>query len=378
MAASKVTPWEVSGTVDYDKLIKDFGTKPIDAELKAKLEKLAGESHLFLRRGFYFSHRDLDLILKDYESGKGFYLYNGVATGGEMHVGHLISFIFAKWLQDKFRVNYYIQIPDEEKFLFKRELKWEGAQKRATENALHLAALGFDPDKTFIFRNTEYIEHMYPIAMKVAKKINYSTVKAVFGFEDQSNIGMLFYPALQITPTFFEKKRCIIPAGIDQDNYWRPQRDIAESLGHYKTAAVHNKFLPPLTGVTGKMSASAKETAIYLSDDEKTVKNKIMKYAFSGGKATIEEHRKLGGNPDVDVAYQWLSILFEEDDRKLKKIHDDYKSGKLLTGELKQILIDKINAFLGEHRKKMEIAKPLLEKYMYTGKLAKEMWGKKF
>ncbi|MBU4246579.1 MAG: tryptophan--tRNA ligase [Nanoarchaeota archaeon] len=374
MVVQKVTPWEVEGTVDYDKLIKEFGTKPVDAQLKAKIEKITGESNIFMRRGFYYSHRDMDLILKDYESGKGFFLYNGIATGGEIHIGHLISFIFAKWLQDKFKVNYYIQIPDEEKFLFKQNLNWEDMQNRAMENALHLAALGFDPDRTFMFRNTEYIKQMYPIAMKVAKKVNYSTVKAVFGFNDQSNIGMIFYPALQIVPTFFENKRCLIPAGIDQDNYWRPQRDIAESLGGCKTAAMHNKFLPPLTGISGKMSASAKDTAIYLSDDEKTVKQKVMKYAFSGGQPTVEEHRKLGGNPDIDVSFQWLSILFEEDDKKLEQIREDYKSGKLLSGEMKQILIEKLNAFLREHKKKKENAKALAEKIMYSGKLAQAMW----
>ncbi len=372
----KVTPWEVEGKIDYDKLIKEFGTRPITDELAKKTEKLAGNSHIFIRRRFFFSHRDLDTVLKDYEAGKGFFLYTGRSPGGEMHIAHLIPFILCKWLQEAFKVNLYIQIPDEEKFLFKSDLDYETVQKKTEEDLLHIAALGFDPDRTFLFRNTEYLKQMYPVALKIAKKTTFSTAKAVFGFTNDANIGMIFYPAMQIVPTFFEKKRCLIPCGIDQDNYWRIQRDIAESLGYYKTAAIHNKFLPPLTGIEGKMSASQKETAIYLSDDEKTVKNKIMKYAFSGGRATIEEHRKLGGNPDVDVAYQWLSILFEEDDKKLKAIHDDYKSGKLLTGELKQLLVDKINAFLREHKKKMEGAKPLLQEYMYNGKLAKEMWGR--
>jgi len=71
------------------------------------------------------------------------------------------------------------------------------------------------------------------------------------------------------------------------------------------------------------------------------VKKKIMKHAFSGGRISIEEHRKLGGNPDVDVSFQWLYYFFEPDDKKIKQIHDDYKSGKMLTGELKQYLIDK-------------------------------------
>ena len=75
---------------------------------------------------------------------------------------------------------------------------------------------------------------------------------------------------------------------------------------------------------------------------------KIKRYAFSGGRETIKEHREKGGNPDVDVSYQYLRMFFEPDDKKLKQIYDDYKSGKLLTGELKEILIEKINSFLKE------------------------------
>jgi len=45
----------------------------------------------------------------------------------------------------------------------------------------------------------------------------------------------------------------------------------------------------------------------------------ILKYAFSGGRGTVEEHRKLGGNTEVDVSYQYLSF-FLEDDAKLEQI----------------------------------------------------------
>jgi len=69
---------------------------------------------------------------------------------------------------------------------------------------------------------------MYPVSIKIAKKLNFSEVRATFGFDNSSNIGIIFYPALQIAPTMFEKRRCLIPAGIDQDPYWRLQRDIAE------------------------------------------------------------------------------------------------------------------------------------------------------
>ena len=101
-----------------------------------------------------------------------------------------------------------------------------------------------------------------------------------------------------------------------------------------------------------------------MTDSEKEVETKIKKYAFSGGKDTLEEHRKHGGNPDIDVSFQYLKFFFEPDDKKLQKIHDDYKSGKMLTSELKEILIEKINAFLKEHQKKREKAKKEVGKFL--------------
>ncbi len=375
---AEVTPWEVSGEVGYDKLVADFGTRKIDAPLRSHIEKLAGGTNVMLNRGFFFSHRDMDLVLKDYESKKGFFLYTGRGPSGPMHIGHLIPLIFTRWLQERFGVNLYIEVTDDEKFVCKKEATWEGVQKAAADNILALVAAGFVPEHTFIFKDSEYVSHVYPLLLKVAKKINFTTTKAVFGFNDQTNIGLNFYPAYQIIPTLFEKKRCLIPAAIDQDPYWRIQRDIAPSLGYEKTAAIHSKFLPPLSGMAGKMSSSSADTAIWLSDGPKVVRNKVMKYAFSGGRSTIEEHRKLGGNPDVDVAYQWLSILFEPDDHKLKKLHDDYRSGALLTGELKQVLVDRLNEFLAEHAKRKEHAAKNVRKFTHEGKLAKKMWETDF
>lgn len=369
-----VTPWEVKGKVDYDKLIVQFGTQKITEELKQRMRNLVGELHVMLRRNVFFSHRDLDLVLNDYEKGKGFFLYTGRAPSLGMHIGHLIPFIFTKWLQDKFNVNLYIEITDDEKFMRNPEYTLDQTRSWAYDNILDIIAVGFNPDKTFIFQDTEYIRNMYPIAVKIAKKLTFSEVRATFGLDVSSNIGLIFYPALQIAPTMFEKKRCLIPAGIDQDPYWRLQRDIAESLGYYKAAQIHSKFLPPLTGPEGKMSSSNPETAIYLVDDPKTVERKIMKYAFSGGQPTIELHRKYGGNPEIDVPFQWLYYFFEEDDNRIKEIEEEYRSGKMLTGELKQLLIDKLNSFLEEHRRRREEAKELLHVFKYDGKLAKQMW----
>jgi len=378
MEEFKVTPWEVTGKVDYDKLRRDFGTGLIDDGMRARIKEACGGLHPMLSRGFFFSQRDLKLVLDDYAAGKGFFLYTGRGPSGPMHIGHLVPLIFTKWLQDKFGVNLYIEITDDEKFLFKRELSWDDVGRHSADNILDIAAVGFNPDRTFIFRDSEYVKNVYPLMLKIAKKITFSTTRAVFGFENEANIGSIFYPAYQVVPTFFEKRRCLIPNAIDQDPYWRIQRDIAESLGYMKTAAIHSKFVPPLQGISGKMSASLPETTVWLTDDEKAVRKKINRYAFSGGQATVEEHRRLGGNPDIDVPYQWLSILFEPDDKKLRQIHDDYAGGKLLTGEIKQILVDRINEFLKEHREKRKKAEKEVEMFMYKGKLAKEMWGRTF
>ncbi|MFO7872062.1 MAG: tryptophan--tRNA ligase [Candidatus Undinarchaeales archaeon] len=364
-----VTPWEVRGDVDYEALIKEFGTKPINNSLLKKIEKNTGELHPFLKRKHFFSHRDLDLWLKDYEKGKKVYLYTGRAPSGPVHIGHLIPWIFTKYLQDKFEAPLLFQIPDEEKYLFKEGLSLEDTNKWAYENILDIIAVGFDEKKTDIFLDTEYAKTMYKTAVEVSKKITYSTAKAVFGFNNSANIGSIFYTSMQSVPAFLptiregKPTKCLIPHAIDQDPHFRVARDVAPKLNYPKPCSVHCKFLPSLRGADEKMSASGEHTAIYVTDDEETVKKKINKYAFSGGGETVEEHRKKGGNPDIDVSYQWLTF-FEEDGKKLKEIYNDYKNGDMLTGELKAILIEKLNKFLKEHRKKREKAKKKVDKFI--------------
>jgi tryptophanyl-tRNA synthetase len=374
-----VTPWEVTGEVDYDRLIRDFGTQPIAGPLAKRLEGILGDAAYLVRRQVFFSHRDLNLVLDDHDKSKGFFLYTGRGPSGPMHIGHILSFYFTKWLQDKFHVNVYVQMTDDEKFLEeKRSLTYEETQKWAQDNILEVAAVGFDPDKTFIFQDVEFVGHAYPLILRIARRINYSTAKSVFGFTGETNIGMSFYPAIQILPSLFEKKRCLIPSAIDQDPYWRIQRDIAEPLGYHKAAAIHSKFLPPLTGIQDKMSSSKPETAIYLNDDDKTVRNKIYRHAFSGGQASIEEHRRLGGNPDIDVPFKWLHMFFEPNDKRIEEIRSEYKSGRMLTGDLKDILVEKVTKFLREHRDRKEKAKTQVDLFKKNGALAREMWKHDF
>ncbi len=372
-----VTPWDVEGNVDYKKLIEKFGTERLTEDLKKRIYRNADERNLYIDRDFVFSHRDMDKILEDYEDGDDFFLYTGVGPSGPMHIGHIISFKMTKWFQENFDVNVYIQFPDDEKF-WTRDRSYDEVEKYAKDNLKDVAAVGFDPDKTFVFKNTEYIGNMYKAATKLAKKVNNSVVSAVFGFDSSTNIGLNFYPALQMLPTFFEDKRCLIPAGIDQDPYWRIQRDIAPKLNRKKAAQIHNKLVPALTGPEGKMSSSKPKDAIMLSDSPDEVREKVMQRAYSGGQVTKEEHREKGADLSVDVAYQWLKNLFLEDKSRVEKIAKEYSSGEMLTGEVKQILVDELNRFLKEHQKrKEERGGELVEQMMYEGSLAQEMWNNK-
>ncbi|MBT4605045.1 tryptophan--tRNA ligase [archaeon] len=367
-----VTPWEVKGNIDYGKLIEKFGVSKIDKKLLSRIAKVCGgedKVHPFLRRGIFFAHRDLKWALDEYDKGNKFYLYTGCGPSGPVHLGHATIWQFTKWLQDVFDCELYFQFTDDEKFLFK-DKSFDEIQKWVHENMLDVIAFGFDHKKTHFIVDTKHANIMYPQAIQVAKKLTTSTVKSAFGLKDSSNVGQMFYTAMQAVPAFLPSQLkgknipCLIPHAIDQDPHFRVTRDILPKLGYYKPASIQSRFLPGLGGIQkdGKLSSST-GAAIYMTDSAKDVKKKINKYAFSGGQATVEEHRRLGGNPDVDVSYQWLSF-FEEDDSKLAAIYADYKSGKLLSGELKAILIEKVNGILAAHQKRRAKAESKISKFM--------------
>ena len=279
-----VTPWEVSGKVDYDKLVNQFGTKKIPPSMLERIKKHTGELHYMLRRGIFFSHRDFDWLLDKYEAGEKFFLYTGRGPSGHTHLGHLVPWIFTAWLQKKFDVHLYFQMTDDEKHLVKN-LSLEETTSFAYENALDVLACGMDPKKTHIFSDIEYGKTLYKEAVKIAKHVTFSTSKAVFGFKNSSNIGIIFFPAIQAVPCFLPSVQagknipCLIPAAIDQDPYWRISRDVAPKLGFYKPAQIHNKFIPGL-GPGGKMSASDPSSAIFTTDTPEQIEKKIMN-AFS-------------------------------------------------------------------------------------------------
>lgn len=349
-----LTPWESRGRIDYTRLIEMFGLRTLDTSICDDLSAAAGEDHYLVRRGVFFAHRDLDAILESYRNGDGFFVYTGRGPSGHTHIGHLIPWVFAKWLQDRFGVTVYFQLTDDEKFYHSSSLTLHETAMLADENARDFAALGFDPLKTHIIRDTVDMGVLYPLAARVAKKITLSTARSAFGFGNDTNIGMIFYTAIQSAPCLLEDIPVLIPLGVDQDPHFRLTRDVAPLLGHPKPALIHNMMAPGLGGPDSKMSAADANSAIYTTDSDSAIRRKINRYAFSGGRADIAEHRRRGGDTSIDVSYQYMRMFFEPDDATLSDIHMRYESGDMLTGELKQHLIDRITTYMETHRSRRD------------------------
>jgi tryptophanyl-tRNA synthetase len=365
----KVTPWEVEGEIDYNKLIENFGTQIITPEILMKVKDLIGEIHPMLKLQYFFSHRDFDWILSKYENGDKFYLYTGRGPSGMIHMGHLLPWIFTKYLQDKFNVKLLFQITDDEKFLYSQDRTLDEIKHYTYENILDIIAVGFDRRKTKIIVDTKHIKHLYPIATQLAKRITFSTAKAVFGFSNSTNIGMIGFPSIQATPCFLpsiiegKQTPVLIPAAIDQDPYWRMTRDVAERLGYHKPAQIHSKFLPGL-GISGKMSSSKPETALFTTDDPEVIDKKVSS-AFTGGQATVALQRKLGGNATGCPVFWYLRYFFDterESDERLLKC----KSGNLLCGECKSDLAKDSKSFIVNFKKRRESAKDIIKEFMYN------------
>jgi tryptophanyl-tRNA synthetase len=240
------------------------------------------------------------------------------------------------------------------------------------ENAKDILACGFDKNKTFIFSDLEYVGTMYPNIVRIWKAVNANTVNGIFGFDGQSNIGKIAFPAIQAAPSFpssfpivldadqNSNMACLIPCAIDQDPYFRMTRDIAHKLvpkSHPlggKPALLHSKFFPPLQGATGKMSSSDPNSAVFLTDTPEDIERKIKQYGFSGGRETKKLQMELGADLDVDVSYQWLRF-FLEDDEELERIGREYGSGSgeyWSTGNVKARLVRCLQDLVREHQKR--------------------------
>ncbi len=370
--AYTVTPWEVKGKIDYERLITEFGLQPL-RYLPAVFEK-----NVLFRRGIVFAHRDFKQIVEAVEHQKPFVMITGLMPSGKFHFGHkLVAEQIIFYQQLGARV--YLAVADVEAYNSRNPNLKELREVAIKEYLTNYIALGLDITKCdFYFQSTRSADGKkasayYRLASMLSRHATFNELRAIYGDDvTPAKMSAAFLQASDILhPQLAEFEGplpVIVPVGADQDNHLRLARDVSQRIKEYKfiqVSSTYNKFLPGLKG--DKMSSSDPMSYIALTDTPEEAALKIKKYAFSGGQPTVEEHRQKGGNPDVDVSFQMLKYGLEPDDKKLQKIEQDYRSGKLLSGELKQIAIDKVTAFLKEHQEKRKKAEKIVEKFMKKG-----------
>jgi tryptophanyl-tRNA synthetase len=360
---TKITPWEVtSGTgIDYLKVIREFGCQPIDGALVRRFERVTGmKAHPWLRRGIFFSHKDLNLVLDAYEKGQEIYLYTGRGPSSEsLHLGHMVPFMFTKYLQIALDAIVVIQMTDDEKYYFKDNLPLEEANRLTRLNARDIIACGFNPKKTWIFSNLETVGgSFYRNIVKIMKHTSGNLIHGIYGLDLNNNVGQLSWPCFQAAPAFstsfadiFDAKHvlCLVPMAIDQYPYFRMAREIAQKLDYIKPATIQSRFLPSLEQAHDKASSTGEKEVIFMNDSLEALTKKIREKAFSGGGMTKQEHIEKGANLSVDVPYHYL-LYFLDDDQELERIAREYKAGRMMTSEVKKKTIEVLWGVLKEHQ----------------------------
>jgi tryptophanyl-tRNA synthetase len=320
---------------DNTKLVEQFGADPITQA------KHLPNNNIFTTDTLH-SHRGFDEFIQRLESGEESAIVSGVNASGTLHYGHKLVFDINKYFQDQHGVTVYIPISDDESYVSDKVSTQEEGRKNAYSLAREILGYGFDPEKTVFIIDQDY-PAIYNLAFKLSKRLTLSEIKATYGYKNSDNPGLIFYPTVQSAHVLLPEERegiknTLVPIGPDEDSHLRIARDLAHRENYAKPNVLHTRFLP---GLDGKKMSKSKNNAIFLKDTEKELRKKVNK-CFSGGQETLEEHRRLGGNPDVDMACQYLKTFFLDKD-ETKELFQAYRDGELLTGDVKNKLYEAAN-----------------------------------
>lgn len=361
MNEQEIDPWGSKEIKIDEKLIKEFGLKKFD-------KSNPPINHYFFNRGIIVAHRDFEAIEKCINNKKQFIQLTGIASSGPLHFGHKVD-IDVYLLFRKLGAKSFFVVSDIDAYVSRPDSKVPSLQKAkeyAVDIIAHLMALGVPKEDIYVQSRKE--PRYYEFAFEVSKKITENEFKAIYG---HLNLGKISANLLQYSDIlhlqlkeYFGPTPTITAIGIEQDPHARACRDLARKLPYKMKIPSFIYFLHQAGLQEGsKMSASIPDTAIFLNDSPQEIKRKVNK-AFSGGRETLEEHRKLGGIPEVDKAFEIL-FYHHPDDNFIKKIYGEYKSGKMLSGELKKICIDFLTEFLSKHQEKVNKNKKTAEEIVF-------------
>jgi len=342
-------PWGHFSIKDYEKLFQQFGIEPID-----KVIDLLPVKHHYFTRRIVFGHRDMNEWIKKYIDGRKTLVLTGFMPSGHVHLGHAMVFEELKYFQ-KLGVDVKIAIADAEAYAVRR-LNRSDVINYGKEYIAHALAWGLEPDKTIFYFQTNYHTEYYRLIQMFSRKVTIAEMEAIYGdlspakiMASLTQVADILHSQMDVFGGF---ENIIVPVGADQDPHIRLARDIADrfsdELGFKRPASMYHKFAIGLDG--NKMSSSHPEYAIFLNDDIDIIKKKIT-MALTGGRATAEEQRRLGGEPGKCSVY-FLYMYHLIDENELKNVFDDCINGRVLCGECKRRLIEVITPFIMEHKKR--------------------------
>ncbi|MBC8495356.1 tryptophan--tRNA ligase [archaeon] len=355
-----IDPYGSELVSDYGKIVKDFGLEIFN-------KNIFPNPNAIMRRGVVFAGRDMQIIAKCIKEKKPFYALTGIMpTNQEIHLGTKLVVENLKFFQ-QLGAKTYILVADLEAQAARGVSLEEGRKRALNFHIPAYIALGLDPKKTIFYFQSENKEVMH-FAYEAAKKITLNEFKAIYGSADPGRIMSAVTQVGDILyPQFKERMPGIIPVGIDQDPHIRLTRDVVsrmKSKKFFSPGSIYHKYTPSLDGSI-KMSKSKPESCITIPEDEKSVKKKIMR-ALSGGRTTLEEHRRLGAEVEKCMVFELLKQHLVEDDKELDKIYEEYKSGRMSAGEIKQLASEKMMVFMKDFNKKLEKAKKQVDKLNFV------------
>jgi tryptophanyl-tRNA synthetase len=261
--------------------------------------------------------------------------------------------------------NIFIPITNDESYVDGKVKSLSESRRIAYEEIIpSIISFGFNPEKTKIFVLSDYPD-IYNLAINISKNVTNKYVSTVFGAEALDNSGKAFYrSAVQLAQILLPQleefggiKNTLIPVGIDQHPYILIARDIAKRMGFIPPSEIVFKFQNSLIDPFEKMSGSKPKTAIYLTDSQEEIKNKINK-AFTGAVSVLDVHKELGGIPEACSVFSLL-YFHHPDDNFVSDIYSRYKNGKITMKELKTITNDFITQLVLDHQKKKKAVKSI-------------------
>ncbi len=319
-----------------------------------------------MRRGIVFGQRGYKIIVDAMNNNSEFVVLTGMMPSGRMHIGHKMVVDQIIWYQER-GAEIRIPIADFESYATRHVDLKEAENIAIQEYVVNYLALGLKPKKCRIYFQSKN-NRMKDFAFLLAKKINLSEMRAIYGFTGETNISHFWSPIIQVSdilhPQLDGPKPTVVPVGVDQDPHIRLTRDVASRYKDIKLippASTYHRFMTGLTGQ--KMSSSDPQTAIFLTDNEEEVRHKIWD-AKTGGRETTEKQRELGGVPEECMIYEMYLYHLVEDDERLRKIYEECIGGSILCGDCKDRAFNLIKEFLNKHKKRRERAKDKVEDYL--------------